>query len=289
MAAGERESKRRRLDPSAEVEEEPEKLVTTTVMPTRIQSGIMRQFGRQRHLPTAIVAGMIEPMASYAPSECENITQKGRRCQRAFKYRAVDKLKKPIGPTISCTRYCLQHCMSWLPQMLRDVPTTIAYNGEKPRAIAEIKIEAGTRLGDFNVDVDVEAVLAGSWQLEGPARGTKLKPTFWKVTTREEKEGAYATSFVSLSDPSQLVHILCKSLRPTERGPPVLRLEIQPEYSKKPPHLLHWGNVSVYFDTPGKVWFRPPHTWMSFAEERFLNDFSLEEARSQTIAALGKK
>jgi hypothetical protein len=81
------------------------------------------------YLGTKLPPRMKKEVFSYIEG-CPEITDKGKRCSRAFNY--IDNK----GNKISCENFCLKNCDKWIDNVINNLPISVKINDIKLKIIS---------------------------------------------------------------------------------------------------------------------------------------------------------
>ena len=252
-------------------------------------SGYVRQTGRILQQPRArsivpIAKSLWQNVETFLPKtaegDCSEITQEGRRCQRAMTYHTVANPTK----SVSCSAYCINHCAAWMPYLFKDLPNVITmklpkstnqpsfancdgdnpiknnyvdvnpYVGYHKRTMTEIQIAVGICPNQLSLVV---------YTLRKPFENKK--PTVWRDEWYVGKIGGAKN--MDRKDYNMLATDLCSTVvkLQTENVNRKVYIACIIGYHKDRDldDINYYGPCELYFDLPGKTWFRPPSKWFS--------------------------
>lgn len=245
----------------------------------------IRRIATQKGVPIPVWSNIVEPYLIETPS-CENITQNGRRCQRAFRYRSL--IPKPI---VDCRNYCSSNCLAWIPYIFQTPPTQLAYtlpnqyfSEDKERMIkfdiCESKLGKQRWWPPENLNFENIAIVNLRVLLVScPTRRAHFSASRkdskdskeWHIQTRDFKEKIPDEQYQKIGK------VLCDTIAREKVDKPDEKfgLYFEIDTNNYPDHLKYSGILSVLFNVPGLVWVRPPQTWFTESERLFINFLEL--------------
>jgi hypothetical protein len=252
-------------------------------------------------LPRSVIESVIKP---YLRPHCREVTDGGQRCARAFTYRAISDLetRTPTGDPISCVDYCRRNCPVWLVSMLRHLPSRVIYY-RPSSAPATLLATTGPGGPPIRTERPIwkffirmvgqgQSVVATLESRFTSAEGAVAMDTHWSVHASTNDDNASAASSVPVGDPRVLVDAFCRVLmqpgrvridvRITADGPAdtegkrILFRGMQVGVAEAANYRLpSWDFIPIFFDTPGRTWFRPPAQWLNLGEHEFVTEVTL--------------